>query len=294
MLNNKKRDEEAKREREKTIEFIKKYWKILLGAFIALILIISFGILNERNDKADGTKIEINSSSSEFKGKNYENVVTQLQKASFTNIKTEPLDDLVTGLLTKDGEVEKVEINGTTVFSANTSFLKDAKIVITYHTFPKKSNTDSTNKVSSEPVGESTDESTKVINQEILTVENNKDLASILAVKGNNDLIISEFAKKYAGKTIEFNGNIAHVMPHENYKTRYDFLIYAGDYSETSGSGGPSFKFKDVNVSDLHLTGSKIPENIVAGQNIRIIAKVVEYNEKQALFFLTPISTEIR
>jgi len=57
--------------------------------------------------------------------------------------------------------------NGTTVFSANTSFLKDAKIVITYHTFPKKCITDSTNKVSSEPVGKSTDESTKVINQEI-------------------------------------------------------------------------------------------------------------------------------
>jgi len=293
MLNNKKRAEEAKREREKTIEFIKKYWKILLGAFIALILIISFGILNERNDKADGTRIEINSSSSEFKGKNYENVVTQLQKASFTNIKTEPLDDLVTGWLTKDGEVEQVEINGTTVFSANTSFLKDAKIVITYHTFPKKSNTDSTNKVSSEPVGKSTDESTKVINQEILTVENNKDLASLLAVKDSSNPIISEFAKKYAGRTIEFNGNIANMAYHGNYKTRYDYLIYAGDFSETSAIG-PSFKFENVNVYDLHLTGSETPQYIEAGQNLHITAKVEEYNKIPELFFLKPISTEIR
>ena len=104
----------------------------------------------------------------------------------------------------------------------------------------------------------------------------------------------AEEAKGEREKTIEFNGNIANVMPHENYKTRYDFLIYVGDYSETSGSGGPSFKFKDVNVSDLHITGSKIPENIVAGQNIDVIAKVIEYNEKQALFFLEPISSEIR
>lgn len=303
MLNNKKREEKAKIQREKTNEFIRKYWKVLLGGFIVFILIMSFGILNERNDKANGNKIEINSSSSEFKGKNYEDVVTQLQKAGFTNIKTEALDDLITGLLTKDGEVKQVEIDGKTTFSANTSFAKDSKIVITYHTFPKKekSDTDSTGGESSSPKeksdtdstgGESSGASLKS-NQEILTVNNNQDLANLLAVKNEFDPIISEFAKKYNGKTIEFNGNIAQMMPHENYKTRFDFLICVGDYSKTSAVG-PNFKFKDVNISDLHLTGSKIPENIVAGQNIHVIAKVVEYNEKQGLLFLTPISTEIR
>ncbi|MDR3542712.1 MAG: hypothetical protein P4L69_17380 [Desulfosporosinus sp.] len=134
----KRAEEEAKRQREKTNEFIKKYWMFFLGAFIALILIVSFGIWNERNDQNDATKIAINSSSSEFKGKNYESVVTQLQKISFTNIKTEALDDLVTGLLKKDGEVEHVSINGNTNFSSNSYFSKDAQIIITYHTFPKK------------------------------------------------------------------------------------------------------------------------------------------------------------
>ena len=145
-IDDKKRraEEEAKRKREKTNEFIKKYWMFLLGAFIALILIVSFGIWSERNDQNDATKIAINSSSSEFKGKNYKNVVTQLHKAGFTNIKTEALDDLVTGLLKKDGEVEGVKIDNITNFGSDTKFSKEAKIIITYHTFPKENESDAT------------------------------------------------------------------------------------------------------------------------------------------------------
>ncbi|MDM5293223.1 DUF4839 domain-containing protein [Peribacillus simplex] len=97
-------------------------------------------------------------------------------------------------------------------------------------------------------------------NQEILTVKNNEDLAAVLAVKDPLDPIVGEFAKRYDGRTIEFDGNIANMMHHENYTTRYDILIYAGDYSETTAIG-PSFNFEDVNISDLKLTGSEIPEN---------------------------------
>jgi hypothetical protein len=83
-------------------------------------------------------------------------------------------------------------------------------------------------------------------------------------------------------------------MLHGNYKTRYDILIYTGNYGESSGNA-LSFKFEDINiVSDLKLTGSNIPEYISEGQNLRITAKVEEYNELQGLFFLKPVSTEIR
>jgi len=255
--------------------------------FILLFSLIITITISACTAKEDANLLKVSSSSEKLVGENYKTVISQLEKIGFTNIKTVVLDDLVTGWLTKDGEIKQVEINGKTSFSANTSFPKDSKIVVTYHTFPKKEKSDT--KSTSEPRSGSSAES----NQEILTAKNNKDLANLLAVKNELDPIVSEFAKKYGGKTIEFDGNIANKMPHENYKTRYDFLIRVGDYSKTSAIG-PNFKFQDVNVSDLHLTGSKIPENIVEGQNIHIIAKVVEYNEKQGLFFLEPISTQIR
>lgn len=156
-----------------------------------------------------------------------------------------------------------------------------------------RSSSSPTNKASSEPVGQSTDQSSKGSNQQILTVNNNKDLATLLAVKDPSDPIVSEFAKKYANKSIEFDGNIADMTPHGSYTTRFDFLICAGDYSKTAAIG-PQFKYEDVSVPNLHLIGSRIPENISKGLNFHFTAKVKEYNETQQLFFLEPISTEIR
>ena len=127
----------------------------------------------------------------------------------------------------------------------------------------------------------------------IITVDNNEDMAALFKVS-DFDPFISEFAKKYAGRTIQFDGYVADMTPHENYNTRFDFLIYTGNSGELSGNA-LSFKFEDINItSDLKLTGSNIPENISKGQNLRLTAKVGEYKEASGLFFLKPISTEIR
>lgn len=77
-------------------------------------------------------------SSSSLKGEDYSDVVTSLRSVGFTNVTTATIDDLIVGWLTKDGEVEKVSVNGTTDFQANSKFPTDAEIVITYHTFPKE------------------------------------------------------------------------------------------------------------------------------------------------------------
>ncbi|MFJ7729302.1 DUF4839 domain-containing protein [Neobacillus sp. NPDC097160] len=290
-----------------------------------LCLMVALISISACSAEKDTNMLKVSKSSDEIVGENYQTVISQLKKTGFTNIKTKVLDDLITGWLTKDGEIEQVEINGDTEFSANDSFKKNSKIVITYHTFSKeekrdtkstdekkrdtqstdekkkdtkstdekKKDTKSTDEKSSKTVKQSINDTSAKSNQEILTVKNNEALAAVLAVKDENDPIIGEFAKKYAGRTIEFDGNIAHIMKYKDYKTRYDILISAGDYSETTLSG-PRFKFKNVSIFDLKFTGSEIPENIGMGQNLHITAEVKEYNETDGLFFLNPISTEIR
>ncbi len=108
---------------------------------LAIVLIISFtliilvgSLLYHYQTRVDG-KIRVNYTSDDFKGSNYEDVIDQLTKEGFTNIKTEKKEDLILGWLTKDGEVESVSINGVTVFSSGSRFLPDAEIIITYHTF---------------------------------------------------------------------------------------------------------------------------------------------------------------
>jgi hypothetical protein len=128
--------------------------------------------------------------------------------------------------------------------------------------------------------------------EEILTVENSADLAALLAGPGECHETVAEFAAKYPGRVIEFDGNIAYMVNHGNYRTRYDLLIYVGDYSETGGPG-PSFKFENVNMLELNFVGPNVPNFITAGDNLRIVARVSEFTNG-CLLLIEPVSTEVR
>lgn len=127
-----------------------------------------------------------------------------------------------------------------------------------------------------------------------LTVENSADLAALLRELEPGSSAVEDFATNNDDAFLEFDANIAYMSQHGGYETRFDLLIKPGDYSETSQSG-PNFQFEDVNlVSDLKLNGPGVPDSIGAGQNVRIIARVESYNPTQELFFLEPVSTQIR
>lgn len=127
----------------------------------------------------------------------------------------------------------------------------------------------------------------------IYNVSNCDELATILKIKDNFDPSIAQFAFKYRGETIEFDANTAAVMPHDGFKTRFDYLIYAWDYSETSVSG-PSFQFEDVNYYDLNLVGDNVPDSFGVGLNIHVIAIVDEYDSNSGLFKLEPVEIRMR
>lgn len=72
--------------------------------------------------------------------KDYGEVLIALDKSGFTNIRCEPLNDLMLGIMKKPGRIETIEINGIKVFSeneglltANKWYLPDSKIKISYH-----------------------------------------------------------------------------------------------------------------------------------------------------------------
>lgn len=111
--------------------------------FLSLILALIFvttlvGCSNGASSISDN-RVNMPSSSKKFEGVNYQEVVTQLQDAGFINVETEVLSDLVTGWTTKDGEVEKVSVDGDNLFSTDDKFPRDVNIVVTYHTFPDNS-----------------------------------------------------------------------------------------------------------------------------------------------------------
>ena len=127
-----------------------------------------------------------------------------------------------------------------------------------------------------------------------LTVKNSPELAALLAVGDYCDDKVASFAAKYDERTIEFEGSIASVANRGDAETRYDVLLAPGNDGPNS-TRGPAFKFEDVNYLDLNLTGPNTPDALAAGELLRVVARVKEYNPTMGcLFFLDPVTTQVR
>lgn len=111
--------------------------KTTIKFLIALVLIITLVGCDTSNHEGEA---KTPSASSAQKGKDYQEVISDFEEQGFTNIKTEILDDLITGWLTKDGEVESVSVDGNEDYSSDTWYPNDVEVIVTYHTFPIKDN----------------------------------------------------------------------------------------------------------------------------------------------------------
>lgn len=249
--------------------------------FIPVIFILIFSLLVGCSSENDD-RIKMPSSSKKYKGANYQEVVSELHGAGFTNVQTEVLDDLVTGWLTKDGEVEQVSVDGDTTFSTDSKYSADVKILVTYHTYPEKPENETNPKEESDTTKQPVNNS-----EEVLTSENNEDFASVLSTKNEVDPICKDFAEKYRGKTIEFDGHISDVAPYKDYDTRFNVLIYVGDY-RTDNFYGPRIKMENVGVTHYPEIERRV------NQNVRVTGKVIEYDEDTGLLWLSVVSIEER
>lgn len=154
------------------------------------------------------------------------------------------------------------------------------------------SETSTPTETASEPTPDPTSSSEAEADQ-VLTKDNSKEFAALLRASDNCDESIGSFAAENGGGTIEFDGSIANMAKHGDADTRYDILIAPGNKGPES-TVGPAFKFEDVNVFDLNLTGTKIPDFVREGDRFRFVAQIDEYNQTQCLLFLEPVETKVR
>ncbi|MEV5178746.1 DUF4839 domain-containing protein [Streptomyces werraensis] len=147
--------------------------------------------------------------------------------------------------------------------------------------------------VSEEPSATPTPTAAERAAVEVITPENNTEFATLLKAGGTCDDANADFATKYAGRTVAFNGSIVNMAPHGDYETRYDFLLGTGDKGPNT-TVGPAFQYQDVNVAELHLTGADVPATVGVGDKFRFVAEVGDFNAVQCLFHLDPVATETR
>lgn len=212
----KRKEEEERIQSEKNMALLKKYWWAIAALVVVFIIIIAIGINSEAKDSAG--KISVGVSSSELAGKNYEEVVLTLEEAGFTSIETEVLADLITGWLTKDGEVEEVKIDGETSFSSDSKFDAGAKIVVVYHTFPESEATTSTTE-----------------GQAVVTDESSAAPTTIAETESKETVVAEESVYEYAYKKVGPEYTLYYLIDTDEKIVRYfstnDNGVLVGTYT---------------------------------------------------------------
>ena len=153
---------------------------------------------------------------------------------------------------------------------------------------PKETSTVSTNITTSSPSTTEAPATSSSPSTNIITVENNEEFKTLLQTDDQNT--IKDFIQKYKGQTIEFDGHIANLL---KIKSKYDILIYAGNYHPDEATG-PNFKFVEISLISNPVFNPFNGENIREGQNVHIKAKVGSYNKEQELVYLSPIEVSPR
>ena len=265
--------------------------KTFVGILIGLLLVFA-GC--DDSDEDDG-KIEVPFSSEDAADDMlYPDAENELTDSGFTNIKAVPIEDLITGWLTKDGEIESISIDGDTEFTNGERYDPVAEIEIQYHTFPSDTDDEGTESEAEESSeGPETDDSqsefeTDKEDEEVpnITVDNNPEFAAVLSNRTDDDSSYIAFAEKYNNQIIEFDGHVEYLDLAENYKTRWEALIVSGDWAGwESVYTGPVFKTRDFNMQEVKFEGLMETE-----MNVHVAGRIMEYNEAQQLFFIDPIT----
>ncbi len=146
----------------------------------------------------------------------------------------------------------------------------------------------SSSSTSSSPSTTETPSTSSSNSNKVITIDNNEEFNTFLQTEDQNT--IKDFIQKYKGQTIEFDGYIADLAKN---KSKYDILIYSGDYNPDEATG-PNFKFVEIGLISNPVFKPFNGENIRKGQNVHIKAEVGGYNSTQDLIFLSPIEVSPR
>lgn len=277
---------------------MKRFFTIFLSVVLLISLLVGCGSKEDHTGEA-----RTPSASSAQHGRDYKEVLENFEEKGFTNIQLVKIPDLITGWLTKDGEVEDVSVDGDLEYRPDVWYPNDVEVVISYHTFPEK-NTDA-----EEETSDDSDSSANILPDEVenessipnelenLTIDNCPDLKAVLSRNVDFSDDYADFSSNYYGRTIEFDGSIDYMdnaavfNPFTGETTYseygYDLLLSAGDYSDSSQCG-PTFKIEDVRSRDIggDAISKTLPDFISTGSNVHIQATVGRYDAEHGLFYL--------
>ena len=232
--------------------------KILFSFFLVLLSLSLSGCdllssssntgTNDKTNETDNDLIEAPNISS---GTLYEDAEKKIKNAGFTNISFSKIEDLITGWLTKDGEVDYVTYDGEKPTSSTKKFSKDAKVIIYYHTFPSNGE-DDPNRIKAPKIERGTlyEEAEKIIKEAGFTnikFEKKKDLISAWLYKDGEVDAVTYNGEDYTYGGKSFDKDIEVIIRYHTFSTLESIpTIYSWEtYAEVEK------KFKDAGFENV-------------------------------------------
>jgi len=131
------------------------------------------------------------------------------------------------------------------------------------------------------------DSDTSTENTSVLTKENNADLASILDAEYLDPKAQESFAKKYSGRTIEFDCLVYDISKLEK-NTRFSYiLVPCGDTLDQMKAS--FFKIEDIGYYEFNLDKTNKPSSVDLGALLNMQATIVGYDDMYIL--ISPVKT---
>ncbi|GGO94064.1 hypothetical protein GCM10011584_34240 [Nocardioides phosphati] len=263
----------------------------ILSGTLGTALLLTLSACGGETLSANQTKAP--ASASDMEGEQYKGVVSDLKDAGFTKVDTKKIDDLITGWLTKDGEVEDVKINGSKDFESGDVFDKDAKVVVAYHTFPEKKEKDE-EEPSDEaiPSDKPSPEPTPARSNKVINPQNNKEFAALMTIGDNCDPAIGKFVDANQGRKVAFNGSVIADPIAEDYLGQPWWTVtFAPGDAGVNSSKGAYFQMESIAESDIPLAAGA---ELAANTRVRLTATLEEFNEDQCLVKVAPVDITTR
>lgn len=132
------------------------------------------------------------------------------------------------------------------------------------------------------------DKDTEIVNNEILTVDNNQDLADILTAEYVDTEKQKKFIDKYKGKTVEFDAIVYFMEQNPKAKTVYSYIIVPGEDEQHIGAS--LFMIKDASMFTFKWDSSTRPEYLTLKSKIRIQAQI-DTGDDSLYIYLRPTKT---
>ncbi len=178
-----------------------------------------------QTSEVDDGKIAMPVVSTSLIGENYVDVEKILKGAGFQNIVFEPIDDLVTGWMVSDGDVEKVSVGGYTSFDTSSRFAADTEIVISYHTFSEDTDTKTVASVDGdEYLKEATDLLDSIYDENMTDIDYVKEAADL--INSATGSASNGSGQTYQCIGIDFHMPDYYILDEEEESEKSDFLYF--------------------------------------------------------------------